>query len=158
MPGASLTRVGHYLSASAHQVVRSFTERLRVDPAIPQARSRTRSELEDHMATLLTDLAQTLVLVQEDGIESEAIARDGGDVQRLLADRHGRQRRTLGWSEEGLARDYQILREEVEAVLQGAHEIATEDTIREAIPIVVRLLQRAQDVSVAAYRGGGGEA
>jgi PAS domain S-box-containing protein len=158
VPGASLTRVGHHLSASAHQIVRSFTERLRVDPAVPQARSRTRSELEDHMATLLTDLAQTLVLVQEDGAEAPAIARDGGDVQRLLADRHGHQRRTLGWTEEGLVRDYQILREEVEAVLQGAHEIATDDTIREAIPIVVRLLQRAQDVSVAAYRTGGGEA
>jgi hypothetical protein len=75
-------------------------------------------------------------------------------VQRLLADRHGHQRRTLGWTEEGLVRDYQILREEVEAVLQGAHEIATEDTIREATPIVMRLLQRAQDVSVAAYRDG----
>jgi hypothetical protein len=154
VPGASLTRVGHHLSASAHWIVRSFTERLRVDPAIPQARSRTRSELEDHMATLLTDLAQTLVLVQEDGAEAEVIARDGGDVQRLLAHRHGDQRRVLGWTAEGVVREYQILREEVEAVLRGAHEIATDDTIREATPIVVRLLQRAQDVSVAAYHDG----
>ena len=152
VPGASLTRVGHHLSAFAHQIVRSFTERLRVDPATPQARERTRSELEDHSATLLTDLAQTLVLIEEDGADAPATARDGGDVQRLLAERHGRQRHRLGWTEEGLERGYQILREEVDAVLHAARDVASEEAIHEAIPIVHRLLDRARKVSLDAYR------
>ncbi len=42
-------------------MVRAFTDRLRVDPATPGARERTRAELEDHVATLLTDLGQVLV-------------------------------------------------------------------------------------------------
>ena len=73
-------------------------------------------------------------------------------MQRLLAERHGRQRRRLGWSEAGLRRDYEILREEVEAVLASAREVATDETLREARPIVQRLLQRALEISLAAYR------
>jgi hypothetical protein len=107
------------------------------------------------MGTLLTDLAQTLVLVEEDGSDAPATARDGGDVQRLLAERHGRQRRRLGWTEQGVRRDYQIIREEVETVLHAAGDVASEDTIREALPIVERLLDRALEVSLAAYRAGG---
>jgi nitrogen-specific signal transduction histidine kinase len=152
VPGGSLTRLGHHLSASAPQIVRAYTERLRVDTATPQARGRTRSELEDHVGTLLTDLAQTLVLVEEDGSDAPATARDGGDVQRLLAERHGRQRRRLGWTEEGVRRDYRILREEVEEVLQGAGEVVTEDSIREGLPIIERLLDRALEVSLDAWR------
>jgi PAS domain S-box-containing protein len=152
LPAASFTRLGHHLSASAHQVVRAYTERLRVDGATPQARERTRSELENHTGTLLTDLAQTLVLLEEDGTDAPATAQDGGDVQRLLAERHGRQRRRLGWSEEGLRRDYEILREEVEAVLSSARDVASDETLREARPIVQRLLHRAFEVSLAAYR------
>jgi PAS domain S-box-containing protein len=151
VPGASFTRVGHHLSASAHQVVRAYTERLRVDPVTPAARTRTRSELEDHMGTLLTDLSQTLVLVEEDGPDAPETAHDGSDVQRLLAERHGHQRRRLGWSEEGLRRDYDIIREEVEAVLLGASDVATQDTLHEALPIIQRLLHRAMEISLQAY-------
>jgi len=150
--GASLTRVGHHLSASAHQIVRSLTERLRVDPATPRARDRTRAELEDHLATLLTDLAQTLVLVEEDGPDAPANARDGGDVQRLLAERHGQQRRRLGWSEEGLRRGYEILREEVDIALQGARGLVTDEAIHEAVPVIHHLLERAREISLVAYR------
>ncbi|HEX6037502.1 PAS domain-containing sensor histidine kinase [Longimicrobium sp.] len=157
VPGASLTRVGHHLSVNAPPIVRAYTERLRVDPVTPAARTRTRSELEDHMGTLLTDLAQTLVLVEEDGPDAPETAHDGSDVQRLLAERHGRQRRRLGWSEEGLRRDYEIIREEVETVLLAAHEVATEDALREALPIIQRLLGRAANISLEAYRTAGGD-
>ena len=152
IPGASLTRVGHHLGGAAHLVVRRFTERLRVDPATPQARDRTRSELEDHIATTLTDIAQTLVLIEEDGPDSPATARDGNDVQALLAARHGRQRRRLEWTEAGMAREAEILRQEVEAELREAVGTASPAAVEEALAVVRRLLDRVRDLSLRAFR------
>ncbi len=151
-PTRSLTRVGHHLAATAYQVVRTASERLRVDPATPQARERTRSELEDHMATLVTDLAQVLVVLEEDGADAPGIARDASDVQALLADRHARQRRRLRWTEAGLAREYEVLGQEVEESLRGAAGIATEAAIEEALVVVRRLLARITDRSLRAFR------
>ena len=153
--GASLTRVGHHLGGAAHQVVRRFTEQLRVDPATPHARHRSRSELEDHVATLLTDLAQTLVMLEEDGQDAPATARDGEDVQALLSRRHGRQRRRLGWTEEGMAREAEILRAEIETVLRDTAAVASGDAVDEALPIVHRLLERAFAESLRAFREDG---
>ncbi|HEX8906876.1 MAG TPA: ATP-binding protein, partial [Longimicrobiaceae bacterium] len=92
---ASLTPVGQHLATSASAVVRGFAERLRVDAGTLSARRHTRAELEDHLITLVTDLAQVLVMLEEDGEDTRGIARDADDVQRLLAERHGRQRRRL---------------------------------------------------------------
>ncbi|HWK89990.1 MAG TPA: ATP-binding protein, partial [Longimicrobium sp.] len=108
----TLTRVGHFVSGSAADVVARTRERLRVDPATPAARERTTSELEDHMSTLLTDLSQALVVLEEDGPDASITAADGRRVQTLLAELHGYQRLRLGWTREGLQREYEILREE----------------------------------------------
>ena len=113
--------------------------------------SRTRAELEDHVATLLTDLGQALVLLEEDGPDAAANARDGGDVQGLLAERHGLQRCRLGWSEEALKRDYQILREEVEVALQSARDMVTDEAVDEAAAVIQRLLACAEEISLTAY-------
>ena len=148
----SLTRAGHYLADSSHDVVGAFVRRLRVEPATPGARDRTRSELEDHVATMLTDMAQTLVVLEEDGPDAEAIARDGSDVQHLLAERHGLQRRRLHWPETGLVREYEILHEEVERVLRHSGAGLAGHAVEEALLILQRLLDRARDISLRAFR------
>ena len=149
----SLAGVGHALGDAAHRVVRALTRRLRVDPALPEAHDRTRSELEDHTATLLTDLAQALVVLEEDGEDAPATARDGQEVQRLLARRHGAQRRRLGWTEAGLRREYGILREETESALRdmAGAELAPE-AVDESLAVVHRLLAAAEELSVEAFR------
>ncbi|HEX8272945.1 MAG TPA: ATP-binding protein [Longimicrobiaceae bacterium] len=151
----SLSRVGHALGDAAHQVVGAFARRLRVDPALPEAHERTRSELENHTATLLTDLAQVLVLLEEDGEDAPATARDGQEVQRLLARRHGAQRRRLGWSEAGLRREYAILREETESALRDtAGAESSREAVDESLAVVHRLLGAAEELSVEAFREG----
>jgi PAS domain S-box-containing protein len=145
----SLTRIGHHLGSVAHQVVRTFTDRLRVDPATPSARERTRAELEDHVATLLTDLGQVLVVLEEDGSDAPATAADARDVQSLLAERHGEQRARLGWTEAGLVREYHILREEVEAALRDP---ARADSAEEGLETVLGLLDRLAHASLLAFR------
>ncbi|HEX2093930.1 MAG TPA: ATP-binding protein [Longimicrobiaceae bacterium] len=151
----SLTPVGHYLGSTAHEIVRAFTMRLRAEPGIPQARERTRSELEDHLATLLTDMAQALVVIEEDGPDAPATAQDGSDVQALISGRHAVQRRRLGWSEAALVREYEILREEVESALRQAAGAMSESAVDESLAVVRRLLARATEISLRAFRDGG---
>ncbi|HEX8244903.1 MAG TPA: ATP-binding protein, partial [Longimicrobium sp.] len=149
---ASLTPVGQHLATHAALVVRAYAERLRVDAGTLSARRHTRSELEDHLVTLVTDLAQVLVVLEEDGEDAPGIAKDADDVQRMLAERHGRQRRRLGWAEGEVRREYEILCEEIERALNDAREVAGGRAVDEALPVVRRLVQRATDLSIAAYR------
>jgi len=148
----SLTPVAQHLATSAALVVRGYAERLRVDPATPSARRHTRSELEDHLVTLVADLAQVLVVLEEDGSDARGIARDADDVQRLLAIRHGRQRCRLGWTEAELRREYEILGEEIETSLNAARDVAAGRAVDEALPVIRRLLNRAASLSVGAWR------
>ncbi|HSU14691.1 PAS domain-containing sensor histidine kinase [Longimicrobium sp.] len=148
----SLTPVAQHLATSAAGVVRGYAERLRVDPGTPSARRHTRSELEDHLVTLVTDLAQVLVVLEEDGDDARGIAKDADDVQRLLAIRHGRQRCRLGWSEAEVRREYEILGEEIETSLNAARDVAASRAVDEALPVVRRLLNRAVSLSIGAYR------
>jgi PAS domain S-box-containing protein len=149
---ASLTPVAQHLASSASIVVRGYSQRLRVDAGTPSARRHTRSELEDHLITLITDLAQVLVVLEEDGEDARGIAKDADDVQKLLAVRHGRQRCRLGWGEMELRREYEILGEEIETALNVARDVAEPGAVDEALPVIRRLLGRAEGLSVAAYR------
>ncbi|HEU0012645.1 MAG TPA: ATP-binding protein [Longimicrobium sp.] len=150
-PALTLTRVGHYVASASADVVARLRERLRVDPLTPQARERTTSEIEDHMPTLLTDLSQALVVLEEDGPDASSTAADGRRVQTLLAELHGYQRVRLGWSREGLAREYAILREELDRALDDARALASADAVNESRAVVHRLLAAAAEVSLRAY-------
>src|SRR3712207_8720142 len=46
------------------------------------------------------------------------LMQDGIEIQRLIAERHGAQRARLGWTEETLRRECEILSEEVERALR----------------------------------------
>ena len=150
-PHASLTPVGHYLSGAAHRVVRAAIERLRAEPGVPEARERTRSELEDHLGTMLADMAQVLVILEEDGADTAGTVQDAHDVQVLLAERHGRQRRRIGWTRAALEREYEILREEVEATLREGSANAPGRPVDEGVEVVSRLLERARHASLRAF-------
>ena len=150
---APLTRVARVLAGAASEVSRAVSERLRADPATPLARECTEAELEDHIPTLLADVAQALVILENDGDDAGSIAQDGVDVQELLARRHGQQRARLGWSAAGLLREYEILRAEVEFVLRDA--CASPRELDEALAVVNRLLGRAEDLSLRALRPDG---
>ncbi|HEX6745831.1 MAG TPA: ATP-binding protein [Longimicrobium sp.] len=151
-PGGSLTQIGQHLASAAPLILRGYGERLRVDAGTPSARGHTRSEIEDHLVTLVTDLSSVLVVLEEDGEDSRGIAKDADDVQRLLAIRHGRQRHRLGWGEMEVRREYEVLGEEVETALNAARELAGSRAVDDALPVVRRLLNRAATLSLGAFR------
>jgi hypothetical protein len=132
--------------------VESYVARLRSDPALVGiARLLSRPELEDHVVTFLGNLAQSLIIVgRSGGLESDALA-DGKEIQRTIAELHGRQRRRLGWTERQLARDYEILGEELEAIVRRRAPEGTGDA-QAALDAVRQMLAWAREASGRAYR------
>jgi hypothetical protein len=117
---AGLARAGETLRDHAPAVMQAVVRRLRSELASPGATTVSDAELEDHLGTLLAELARALVLIEEAGGETTRTLRDGTEIQRLLAERHGVQRAALGWSEADHRREFAILREEIEGVLHAA--------------------------------------
>jgi signal transduction histidine kinase len=150
IPG--LSALGDLLNREADALVARLGERLRSDPAVPGADGLDRAQLEDHVGTFLTDLGKTLVTLDEGGAEPELL-RDGMDIKRLIAARHGEQRARMGWSADELRREYRILWEEIEALV--ARESGGEER-RAALEILRRLMERAERISLESHPAGSG--
>jgi hypothetical protein len=152
--GHRLARAGEAIQADLDGIVSRFTARLRSDPSIVVAHEVARVELEDHTVSLLADIAQALVILDEKGDQSD-LMRDGSELQHLISERHGEQRARLGWTEDDLRREYQILCDEVLASAGRALEPG-DSTSDEAIQAIERILGRAEEISLAGFRGGAG--
>jgi PAS domain S-box-containing protein len=135
------------------RIVYTFVARLRSDPVTPSARSISEAELEDHLATFLADLADTFRAIDlAAGADSEAL-RDGTAIQRTLAERHGQQRRRLGWSETEIGREFQILREEVAAAIQRRIPPGRpEGLLEEVLQGIHSSITAAEQISLVTYR------
>jgi PAS domain S-box-containing protein len=148
---SGLAMIGGRLASHAEDVATAVAERLRCDPATPRARELSDSQLKDHHPTLVTDLATSLVVLAEHGGEPSRVMRDGTDIQRLVAERHGVQRAGLGWTEAAHGREYAILREELEAV---ARQVAPDggSELDEALGLIRLLVEQAERVSLRGLR------
>jgi PAS domain S-box-containing protein len=151
MPG--LGEVGRALARLAEPMVVDLGRRLREDPGIASARSTDRVQLQDHAATFLVDIGLALVTLDEGGGEP-ALMRDGTEIQRVIAERHGAQRARIGWTEDELRREFQLLREMVapwvvEEVRQQGDDAVD---VEEALGVLDRLLQQAERVSLRGFR------
>ena len=94
MPG--LTDLGGFLLRENERLLETFVSRLRTDPMIPGAKRLRTAPLEDHFVTLLSDMAQTLVIIGEAGPDAAALLRDGSAIQRIVAETHGARRHAMG--------------------------------------------------------------
>lgn len=145
-----LVALGEAVLGDVDGIITRYVRRLRDDPGIPGARHLTDTELSGHTATLLADLAQSLEIIEESEGESTELMRDGSEIQRVIADRHGRLRAHLGWSATALDRDYDLLRDEIVAsARRGAPRGAA---LEEGVSVVLRLLERARAMSQMAFR------
>lgn len=115
-------RIGDRLRHDLETLMVRYIDRLRSDPLFSKSQSLPNALLEDHASSFLSDLFQSLVVLENAGeldnaAESELLS-DGIKIQRLVAELHGRQRYRLGWTEHALEREYQILREEVDSLVR----------------------------------------
>jgi PAS domain S-box-containing protein len=146
-----LAAVGDVLRERADEIARGVAERMRQDPTTARAREVDTALLEDHYPTFLADLGQSLVLLAEEGARP-TVLRDGSEIQRIISELHGAQRVRLGWTEEELRREFEILCDEVEATVEAAAPGAVFDGGAEVIDLVRRLLTHAEHASLRGFR------
>jgi PAS domain S-box-containing protein len=152
-PGAGLLReIRDAVLADLERVLHAFVARLRGDSAVPSARRVSEAELEDHLATFLSDVAKTLGGIDiAEGADSEMLS-DGTAIQRAIAQRHGTQRFRLGWKESEVRREFEILREELSAAIRRRVASEREAEIEDAMRLLAEFLGRAERTSVESFR------
>jgi len=148
---AGRVALGELLVMSAPDIVATVVDRLRGDPEIPRARDVTRTELEDHIATYLSDIGQLFAIIDERGTRAAPLIVDGTAIQRLIAERHGAQRQRLGWTEEELRREHVTLMAEVERVVLDS-SLLTGSPPSDTLPVLRLILEEATEVSIDGFR------
>jgi signal transduction histidine kinase len=151
-----LAEVGDALMHETESILDAFVARLRHEGSMPAAPTLRYSQLADHVAPLLTDIAAALVALDESGGAPSALLTDSTDIQRFIADRHGQQRARLGWTAEALARESAILHDEVErGVCRCFHDPKYEIQREEALGVIQRYLEQAAETSRRALERAG---
>jgi hypothetical protein len=147
-----LIELADAILADLDALVRRLTARLRSDPALPGASVLDDTLLEEHTATLLTDIAQSLCIIEESGGKPTQLMRDGSDIQSLIAARHGAHRQKLGWTETQLDREFDVLLEEIERAMQRVHEDVDAHAVAAGRDLVRGFMQRGREESRRAFR------
>ena len=167
--GGPLRAAASAVLGELERILHAYVARLRNDPATPSARRASDAELEDHLATFLSDLAGVLQGLDGEsgdrlvGEAAEAI-NDSTAIQRVVCNRHGAQRARLGWTEEEMRREFTILREELGAAMrrrsremaQAPDETARQHILERAFEVVGQFMQRSEQLSLEAFRRGPG--
>ncbi|HEU4630365.1 MAG TPA: PAS domain-containing sensor histidine kinase [Gemmatimonadaceae bacterium] len=150
-PPHGLAEVGEILMRHLQPLLEVFVARLRAECPAPSAAGLKFSQLVDHLASYLADLAGALIALEEAGGQPSSVVVDATEIHRVVAARHGAQRARLGWTEEAIRCEYRILREEVErAVRQHEHALGAA-AIGEALAVAARFLDQARELSLRAY-------
>jgi signal transduction histidine kinase len=146
-----LADVGETMLRETESIVDAFVARLRREEVAPAAGRLRFSQVANHVAALLADVAESLIALEDSGGLPTPLMQDGVEIQRLIAERHGTQRARLGWTEETLRRECEILSEEVERALR--HRLGdAEGRIDEAIDVIRRQLDEATRMGVQALQ------
>jgi|SRR4051812_32303503 signal transduction histidine kinase len=146
--------VGRALLLVVENTVETIVERIKRDPNLGLAAGLSFSQLADHLASLLADVAGALVVMEEaKGLSSPTLA-DAVEIQRLISERHGAQRQRLGWSESELRREFMIVREEIELAIRKASEFGEPLPVEDGIAVIGRFLDQAEYIAVRAVNAG----
>jgi PAS domain S-box-containing protein len=133
------------------RILHVYVARLRSDPDTPTAHAMSEPELEDHLATFLADVAQTMGGMElSEGADAESL-RAGSAIQRTVAEWHGRQRRRLGWSEDEVRREFEILGEELAATIRRRVRGEKQSEVERAVEAVGEFVDAARRVSLAGF-------
>jgi signal transduction histidine kinase/DNA-binding response OmpR family regulator len=156
------------LAAEAETIAERYVAALRADGRFPGARELPTVQLRDHATPFIGLVASQLMVIGETRGGAPELLRDGGQVQRTMAELHGAQRYRLGWSEADLQRETPLLIAEVQRALDAATVIvgaaaggagvsaapatAVRTAERYAALVVRHALEQAAETALRAYR------
>ena len=143
-----LCEIGAAINAAIPHMLDALVARLRGEELIPGAQAIRSAQLADHIGTWIADVASTIAAIEQLRGEPSRLVSDGSDIQMFVAERHGAQRAGLGCTTSGLEREWAILREELERVIQGAP--VNEAAIAEAVGVMDRFIESGRAASVRA--------
>ncbi|HSU14699.1 GAF domain-containing sensor histidine kinase [Longimicrobium sp.] len=148
--GHAIEAAGRDLTCHVDGVMEAYVRRIRGDARLRSARDATTVDLLDHAATLVADVAQSMVVLGGVAEDTPRLLRDGSRIQRFVAELHAEQRRRLGWTEPELRRDFEVLREEVESSVRT--HCPPGEGAEAAAAVAARLLRQSERVGMQAYR------
>jgi PAS domain S-box-containing protein len=141
---AGVADVGRTLHRSIDAIIDEFTRRLRDSLAVAQQLPDT--VLQDHIATFVADIAQTLIgVAAHEG--TTALVRDSSEIQNLIAALHGRQRARFGWTADALRREADVLYGAIEDVIRQECTDCDAADMDAALRMVQRMLGNAKEAS-----------
>jgi signal transduction histidine kinase len=149
-----LSKAGRALLDDMGGTVGRVVDRMRGDAHLTIAATLEFSQLADHIPTLLADIAGALIMIEELRGEPSPLLADATEIQRLVSERHGLQRRGLGWSESALRREFMIVREEVERVMRNASNLGEQLPVEEGVTVIGRFLDQSEYVACRALNAG----
>ena len=169
---AILEAVSARLSSEAETIALRYVAALRADARFPGARELPSAQLRDHSTPFIGLIADQLRAIGETMGQSPDLLRDGGQLQRTLAELHGAQRYRLGWSEEHIQQETTLLRREIRRGLEAAVDMSSTAPIVESMapnspgadPVAVRaasdyafavvthVLEQAAGIAIRAHR------
>jgi signal transduction histidine kinase len=147
-----LADIGEALMRDVEPVLDNFVARMRKESMGPGAETLRFSQIADHMPSLIADIAETLVVIEESRGEPSSIIADGTVIRRMIAERHGVQRARLGWSVDALRHEHALLRAEVEGAIHRRFLGEREGRVAEAIRVVDQLLIDAEACAARALQ------
>ncbi|HLA14837.1 MAG TPA: GAF domain-containing sensor histidine kinase, partial [Gemmatimonadaceae bacterium] len=146
----SLLEVGNVLLGNLNPLIQRLIERLRAEPDVfPAAANISEVQLQDHYRTWLADVGQALIVLGSTEGDRSELMRDGAEIQRHISERHGLQRYRLGWAEDALKREYQILREIIDDLLRTS--LAPRSASGVGRSVLGSLLVHAESLSLRAF-------
>src|SRR5688572_10557737 len=142
--------VGKALTMELGPTVSRIVDRLRGDPSMTIASGLKNSQLADHIATFLADVAGALVIIEEFEGQPSPLLADATEIQRLVSERHGAQRARPGWTESALRREFMTIREEREAGVGCSFQRGRRLHVEDAVAVLERFLDQSEYVAVRA--------
>ncbi|HEX6966985.1 MAG TPA: ATP-binding protein, partial [Gemmatimonadaceae bacterium] len=146
----ALREVGEVLREALDAILDAYVARLRTEPGIPRASELRRSQLADHVLSLLADIAESLIILADAGAEAPSLLGDGTAILRAIADTHGARRQLQGWPEAALQREYDVLSEVVADTVRARLRDGADATL--ALETLIGLLHRAAASSRRAWQ------
>ncbi|MEP6992490.1 MAG: ATP-binding protein, partial [bacterium] len=146
-----LAEIGQRLREDVEQILDAIVTRIRADPSFARTAAQSQAALEDHMLSFLTNMVQSLVIVDTTGAMDNDLMQDGQRIRSFVAERHGVQRARQGWTEDMLLEEYHYIQEELEGRLRhmGIRD-ADETTL--ALEIFSRMIGVAVAASLHGFR------
>lgn len=148
--GRGLAAAGEALLHQVAPTVDEFVRRARADPALGFTDEMSNVDVADHLGTLLIDVANSLAILAGTHGEPSDLLADGSRIQRLIGELHGAQRQRLGWSEEQLLQEVELVRE---VCLTAVSESLDDEHARQAaVSALERLLDERTRACLSGFR------